>query len=82
MPKTSFLSIESLSPFFLHYQYFTSILSTLLGDLHSVDVNIPNFPDNEIVELLLHCSLKFENLKILKSERLIHFYRNKWQPPF
>ena len=64
------LEIESLSHFFLHCHYFTSIHSTLFSELQSVDVNIAQFSDNEIVDLLLYSSPKFDkdqNHKILSS---------------
>ena len=64
------LNNESLSHFFLHCHCFRSIPSTLFGNFRSVDVNIPNFPDNEIVEILLYSSPKFDfnqNNKILSS---------------
>ena len=66
------LEIESPAHFFLHCNYFTNICSTLLDDLKSIDVNIPNFPDSETVELILYGSPKFDlnqNTKILRSER-------------
>ena len=62
--------IESLSHFFLHCHYFTTIRSTLFSELQSVDANIAKFSDNEIVNLLLYGSPKFdtdENHKILSS---------------
>ena len=64
------LEIESLSHFFLHCHYFTNIRSTLFSELQSVDVNIAKFSDNEIVDLLLYGSPKFDtdqNHKILSS---------------
>ena len=64
------LEIESLSHFFLHCHYFTNIRSTLLDDLKSVDANIPSFSDNELMDLVLYGSLKFnsnQNNKILSS---------------
>ena len=64
------LEIESPSHFFLHCLDFANIRSTLLDDLKSIDVNIPNFPDSEIVEVLLYGSPKFDlnqNTKILSS---------------
>ena len=67
---TCSLEIESLSYFFLHCHYFTNIRSTLFSELQSVDVNIAKFSDNEIVDLLLYGSPKFDtdqNHKILSS---------------
>ena len=70
-PLCSFsLEIESPSHFFLHCHYFTNICSTILDDLKSNYVNVPSFPDSEIVELLFYGSPKFElhqNTKILSS---------------
>ena len=67
---TCSLEIESLSHFFLYCHYFTNIHSTLFSELQSIDVNITKFSDNEIVDLLLYGSPKFEtdqNHKILSS---------------
>ena len=64
------LEIESFSHFFLHCHYFTNIRATLLDDLKSVDANIPSFSDNELMDLVLYGSLKFnsnQNNKILSS---------------
>ena len=43
---TCSLDIESLSHFFLHCHYFTSIRSTLFSELQSADANIVKFLDN------------------------------------
>ena len=67
---TCSLEIESLSHFFLHCHYFTNICSTLFSELQSADVNIAKFSDNELVDLLLYGSPKFDtdqNHKILSS---------------
>ena len=64
------LEIEFLSHFFLHCHHFTNRRATLLDDLQSVDKNIPNFSDNELVDLLLYGSPNFnlnQNNKILSS---------------
>ena len=64
------LVIESLSHLFLHCHYFTNIRSTLFSELQSVDANIAKFSDNEIADLLLYGSSKFDtgqNHKILSS---------------
>ena len=64
------LEIESLSHFFLYCHHFTNIRATLLDDLQWVDRNIPSFPDNKLVDLLLYGSPNFnlnQNNKILSS---------------
>ena len=64
------LQVESVSHFFLHCHYFTDIRKTLFNELQSVDENILNQSDNEMVELLLYGSNKFkfqQNYSILKS---------------
>ena len=77
---TCSLEIESLSHFFLHCHYFTSIYSTLFIELQSVDANIIKLSDNEMMDLLLFSSPKFDTNQnhktlspcisfILKSER-------------
>ena len=63
-------TLKSLSHFFLHCHYFTSINSTAFSELPSFDTNIVKFSDNEIVDLLLYGSPKFDtdqNHKILNS---------------
>lgn len=55
--KIYLLYIESILYFFLHYHYSTNILPTFFGEVQTVDVNISNFPDNDIGEWLFHCSL-------------------------
>ena len=64
------LEIESLSYFFLHCHHFTNIRATLLDDLQPVDINIPSFSDNDLVDLHLYGSPNFncnQNNKILGS---------------
>ena len=64
------LQVESVPHFFLHYHYFTDIRKNLFNELESVDENILNQSDNEMVELLLYGSNKFkfqQNCSILKS---------------
>ena len=53
--------IESFSHFFLHCHYFTNIPSTLFSELQPVDVKIAKFSDNEIVQLRLYGSPKFDS---------------------
>ena len=45
--------------FFLHCHHLTNMHATLLDDLQSVDINIPSFADNELVDLLLYGSPNF-----------------------
>ena len=47
------LQVESVSHFGLHCHYFTDIGKTLLNELQSVDENILNQSDNEMVEYSL-----------------------------
>ena len=74
------LEVESSSHFFLHCHYHIDIRKTLFHELQSIDENILNQSDNEIMELLLYGSKKFnfqQNYSllefaikfILKSER-------------
>ena len=51
--------VESVSHFFLQCHYFTDIRKTLFNELQWVDENILNQSDNEMVELLLYGSNKF-----------------------
>ena len=53
--------IESFFHFFLHCHYFTNIPSTLFSELQPVDVKIAKFSDNEIVQLRLYGSPKFDS---------------------
>ena len=73
------LQVESVSYFLLlllllllllHCHYFRDIRKTLFNELQSVDENILNQSDHEMVELLLYFSIKFkfqQNCSILKS---------------
>ena len=70
------LQIESVSYLLLllllllHCHYFRDIRKTLFNELQSVDENILNQSDHEMVELLLYFSIKFkfqQNCSILKS---------------
>ena len=54
------LEFKSVSNFFLHCHYFTDVRKTLFHELRLVDENILNQSDNEIVEVLLYGSSKFE----------------------
>ena len=61
---------KSLSHFFRPCHYFTNICATLISEFQSFDINIPKFPDNEIVELPVYGSSKFDSkqdYKILSS---------------
>ena len=64
------LEIESPSDFFLHYYYYIDIWKTFVRELQSVDENILNQSDNEIVELLLYSNKNFnfqQNCSLLES---------------
>ena len=68
------LQVESVFHFFLHCHYFTDIRKTLFNELQSVDENVSNQSDNEMVELILYGSNKFnfqQNCSILKSIKFI-----------
>ena len=85
------LKIESLSHFFVHCHYSTNIGATILDDLQSVDINIPSFSENELVNLILHGILNFnpnrnnKNLSssisfIVKSGSLVaRFCKRNWK---
>ena len=71
---------ESVSRFFLHCHYYSTIRSTLLNELQSIDINLLNQEDDIVLETLLYQSTKFNNNQnfrllsssidfILKSER-------------
>ena len=51
--------IESCSHFFLHCHYHIHVQKTLFHELQSVDEIMLNQSDNEILELLLYSSKKF-----------------------
>ena len=64
------LEVESVSHFFLHCHYYSSIRSTLLNELQSIDINLLNQEDDIVVEVLLYGSTKFntnQNFRLLSS---------------
>ena len=59
--------VESPSHLFLHCCYYIDVWKTLSHDLQSVDENILNQSDNEIVELLLYKKFNFQqNFSLLE----------------
>ena len=64
------LQVESTSHFFLHCHYSIAIRKTLFHDLQSADENMLDQSDNEIVELLLYGSKRFnfqQNCSLFES---------------
>ena len=57
------LEVESFFHFFLHFDHFMNIYATLFDDLQSVYVNIPSFSDNELMNLRLYGSPKFNSIQ-------------------
>ena len=55
------LEVESVSHFFLHCHYYSKIRPTLLNELQSIDINLPNQEDGIVVEVLFYGSTKFNN---------------------
>ena len=56
------LEIESASHFFLHYDHYNNIRSTLLNELKSLDGNILKLPDTTLTNLILYGGSQF-NMK-------------------
>ena len=69
------LEIESLSHSFCSH-HFTNIRSTLLDDLQSVDINIPSFSENNLVDLLFYGSPTFNSNQNNKIQSSISFIIN------
>ena len=64
------LEVESVSHFFLHCHYYSTIRSTLLNELQSIDINLLNQEDDIVLETLLYQSTKFnnnQNFRLLSS---------------
>ena len=64
------LEVESTSHFFLHCHYSIDIRKTFFHELQSANENMLNQSDNEIVELLLYGSKRFnfqQNCSLLES---------------
>ena len=55
------LSVESNVHFFLHCQNFSNERQILLNNLSNIDIDIANFNDNNLVELLLYGSSLFDD---------------------
>ena len=55
------LEVESVSHFFLHCHYYSSIRSTLLNELQSIDINLLNQENDIVVKVLLYGSTRFNN---------------------
>ena len=74
-----------ISPFSPPCHSFTSIRSFLVGDLQSVDANIPNFVNDEIWNYLFLVSLSMTSARIIRfsvlqtSSPTGHLFRNKWK---
>ena len=63
-------SLDSVSHFLLHGQYYSNICSTLLNELQSIDKNLLNQEDDIVIEIILYESTKFntnQNFRLLNS---------------
>ena len=67
---TCTLETESTTHFFLHCHFFTNIRKTLLDDLNEININISNFSETALTDLLLYGKSSFDkiqNKKILTA---------------
>ena len=63
-------NIESTTHFFLHCNHYIQLRDNLKNDLSSIDPNLINLCDNELVNILLYGDPKYDlstNRKILQS---------------
>ena len=78
---TCTLETESTTHFFLHCHFYTNIHKILLDDLNEININISNFSETALTDLLLHGKSRFDKIQnektltasikyILDSERL------------
>ena len=64
------LETESTAHFFLHCHFYSNICKTLFDDLNVVNINISNFLETALTDLLLHGKSSFDkiqNKKILSA---------------
>ena len=67
---TCTLEIESTTHFFLHCHFYRNIQKTLLDDLNEININISNFSETALTDLLLYGKSSFDkiqNKKILTA---------------
>ena len=67
---TCTLEIESTTHFFLHSHFYRNIRKTLLDDLNEININISNFSETALTDLLLYEKASFDkiqNKKILTA---------------
>ena len=67
---TCTLEIESTTPFSLHCHFYRNIQKTLLDDLNEININISNFSETALTDLLLYGKSSFDkiqNKKILTA---------------
>ena len=67
---TCTLEIESTAHFFLHWHFYRNIQKTLLDDVNEININISNFTETALTDLLLYGKSSFDkiqNKKILTA---------------
>ena len=67
---TCTLETESTTHFFLHCHFYTNIRKTLLDALNEININISNFSETTLTDLLLYGKSSFDkihNKKILTA---------------
>ena len=60
---TCTLEIKSTTHFFLHFHFYSNSWKTLLDDLHVININIINFSETALTDLLLHRKSSFDGIQ-------------------
>ena len=60
---TCTLEIELTTHFFLHCHFYRNIQKTLLDDLNEININISNFSETALTDLLLHGKSSFDKIQ-------------------
>ena len=60
---TCTLEIESTTHFFLHCHFYRNIRKTLLDDLYEININISNFSETALTDVLLYGKSSFDKIQ-------------------
>ena len=59
---TCILEIESTTHFFLHCHFYRNIRKTILDDFNEININISNFSETALTDLLLYRKSSFDKI--------------------